>query len=115
MMFRYLVLQKIIDTVGERPRPCVPVADIAQYFPSRTQEEILSAIHLLHGDGLVSFSWESKGKFFNLCAAPHARAYLEASRELKQLKLREKWENRAYGFVSGVLITLVSQWLLGNI
>jgi len=51
---------------------------------------------------------------------PHVQYMIQRRDELKELKTqkretKEKWKDRIFGFVSGVVLTLLGQWLATKI
>lgn len=115
MQFRYQVLKVLTDLVGNSTLPRFESTEIIEMFPAQSPEIVTSCLHELQEEWFVFFSHNSGSKFYSFSVAPSALAYLLHLKEVKYLKQREKWIERAYGYVAGVLsaitTSLIVQWL----
>lgn len=115
MQFRYQVLKTLTDLVGNSTLPRFEPNELTMMFPAQSPEIVISCLHELREENLVFFSHNSGNTFYSFSVAPSALAYLLNLKEVKYLKHQEKWIERAYGFVAGVLsaitTSLIVQWL----
>lgn len=116
MYFQYQVLKTLIEQerVGIYPHQ-LEAWEITDAFAKQPADLVISSIHELEKENLVSFSSYDKNGFHGFSVSPTAPAFLFNLKEVKHLKWREKWEERAYGYIAGVLsgitVTLIAQWL----
>lgn len=115
MYFRYHVLKALIEQEGLYSIFAFDASDVAETFPDQSTDLVFSCIHELKQENLVSFESSNGNTFYHFSVSPSAPAFLLNQKEVRQLKQREKWIERAYGYIAGVAsavsASLAVQWL----
>ena len=107
MYFRYRLLDALIACAGNKTHDKFPLDQMKAAFPHTPTDELLSTLHLLMEEGFVVYGHINKSAVFRFSVLRHSRAFLVALKEQEQKERHEKWKERLYGFIAGVLTTSI--------
>jgi len=87
----------------------IPLAELEHVF-GIPGNDVESALSSLSKDGIITVRFCPSD--ISICVLPAAFGYFDTKKEREKKERRKKWEDRAYSFFSGIITTLLVQWLI---
>lgn len=111
MIFRYQVLEKLLSSNPKRSYPEFNCSEFIAQFPGKSPELVMSAIYDLQSEGLLDFTHQRNDKLYAFRISPVSLSHLYTLDEIAHIKRKEIWLNRLYGFISGVVTTVLANFI----
>lgn len=112
MIFRYQVLEKLLSSSSQRSYHVFDCSEFVSLFPGQSPELIMSSIYELQTEGLISFTHQRDDKLYAFTISPVSLSHLYTLNEIAHIQKKEKWLNRLYGYLAGVVTSVTAGFIL---